>query len=158
MTITISRTFCKVAGVVFTGFFAPLGVKLIDSNWNTTTPATAELPPVVAPLDPPPAPTPGTTRVVAQGTGPTAEAAFQNAIDTALQQTVAAEVSAAEWGRYGPYYLASVRRNGAGLLRGWRELSNVGERHLTGRVYRSEVAVDVNATALRERLRPAARP
>ncbi|OWK35875.1 hypothetical protein FRUB_08438 [Fimbriiglobus ruber] len=91
---------------------------------------------------------------MARGSGPNAEAAFQNAIDAAMQQAIAAEVSAADWSRHGQTYLALLRRNGNGILRGWRELSSVSERHLSGRVFRSEVAVEVDGEALRERLHP----
>lgn len=149
------RSYWKVVGVIFTSVVAPLAVKYLDVSGSE--PATPEPVPAVVPAEPPVELSANTTRVVGKGTGATPEAAFQSAVDAALQQSVASEVSAADWGRNGPQYLASLRRNGGGVLRGWRELSSVGERHLTGKVYRSEVAVDVDAAALRERLRPAGR-
>lgn len=148
MTITISRSHWKAVGLVFTSLVAPLTIKYMDGG-----PAEAAAPVAPVPAAVLPELTPATTRVVATGSGPTPEAAFQNAVDAALQQSAAAEVSTADWGRYGPTYLASLRRNGGGVLRGWRELSSVTERHLTGRVYKSEVVVDVDAAALRDRLR-----
>lgn len=150
MTITISRSHWKAVGLIFTSLVAPLTIKYMDSPAEAAAPVPAPTPVAVLPEL-----VPATTRVVATGSGPTPEAAFQNAVDSALQQSAAAEVSTADWGRYGPTYLASLRRNGGGVLRGWRELSSVGERHLTGRVYKSEVVVDVDGVALRDRLRQA---
>lgn len=96
---------------------------------------------------------PATARVRAKGSGPTPEAAFQSALDAALHQAVAAEVSAADWQRYGRDYLASLRQNGTGVLRGWHEVASGSEWRLAGRVFHSEVAVEVDVNALRERLR-----
>jgi len=87
------------------------------------------------------------------GIGPTPGTAFQSAVDAALQRAVSAEVSAADWQQHGPAYLAALRQNGAGVLRGWHEVSNSSERRLTGRVFHSEVSVEVDVATLRERLR-----
>ena len=151
MLLRIPRAYWKAFGVVFTSVVAPLGIRHLDDTGHETSPA--EPIPAETALVTSPVLSPATTRIVAQGTGSTPEAAFQNAIDTALQHAIVAEVSSADWSWHGQIYLASLRRNGDGILRGWRELSGVSERHLTGRVFRSEVAVEVDGEALRKRLK-----
>ncbi|HEX4613724.1 MAG TPA: hypothetical protein VH092_36415 [Urbifossiella sp.] len=140
----------KVLAVLFTSIAAPLSVQQISGNLN---PAPAsEVVFTEPPAEPAPATLPATIRVVAQGSGLTPDAAFQNALETAMQQAMMAEVSTSEWALHGRVYLALIRHNGNGLLRGWRELSSGSERHLTGRTYKSEVAIELDGEALRERL------
>ncbi len=140
-----------VIGVLCAGFLAPVGVRHSGDAGRETPPAGA-IPAVLsaAPLSeaPPPA-----ARVRAKGTGPTPAAAFQRALDAAQHEAIAAEVSGADWGRHGPAYRAALRRNGAGVVRGWQEVSSGSERRLTGRVYQSEVEVEFDVNVLRERLR-----
>jgi len=73
-------------------------------------------------------------------------------VNAALRQAVAAAVSAADWRARGPAYLASLRLDGAGVLRGWKQVAASSERHLAGRVYHADVSVEVDVAALRERL------
>ncbi|MBN9119950.1 MAG: hypothetical protein J0I06_12440, partial [Planctomycetes bacterium] len=117
----------------------------------------APLPPGPAPAATPAAhvqaPAPSTARVRAKGTGPTPEVAFRTALDDALRQAVATEVSAADWQRHGRDYLAALRQDGTGVVRGWQEVSSGSERRLVGRVFYSEVAVEVDLNVLQERLR-----
>ena len=153
MLTKVSPTCWTVLGILLTAILAPAGVRQYDAADRERPPA--ESGPAASSAAPPQDRRPSITRVRATGTGPTPEAAFQVAMDAALRQAVAAEVSAADWHQHGRDYLASLRRDGTGVLRGWHELSSSSERHLTGRVYRCEVAVEVDAGALRERLNPA---
>jgi hypothetical protein len=141
----------KILAVLFASVLAPLGVRHFDSASRELSPPGS--PPAVTPAGPASAPVPTTTRIRAKGNGPTPEAAFQSAFDDALRQAAAAEVSAADWQRHGRDYLASLRQNGTGVVRNWREVSSGSERRLVGRVFHSEVSVEVDAQALRERLR-----
>ena len=145
-------TYWKVLGVVFTSILAPLGLRHLD-NASSDKPApdsNSQPAAIVAGQEL----SPGATRIVAHGTGSNAEAAFQNAIESALQQAIAAELTSAEWNKHGQSYLTILRRNGDGILRGWREVSSTSEHHLTGRVFHSEVSVEVDVKALRELLHP----
>jgi hypothetical protein len=151
MTITISKTYLKVIGVLFTSLVAPLGVHLLtDDNRDVATLSAVPESSIALPDEL----APGTTRVVVQGTGPTPDAAFQGALDAALKRCIAAELDSAEWAARGQTLLAALRHDGKGVLRGWRELSTGSERHFANKIYRSEVSVDVDVDALRERLRP----
>jgi len=141
MSLKIPPTYWKVIGVMFTSIVAPISIRHIDDIHEISTK------PPVTPQQLTPA-----TRIVAHGSGASPEAAFQNAIDAALQEAIVAQVSAADWKRYGQTYLTSLRHNGNGILRGWRELSSMPERNVIGRIYRSEVAVEVDEKVLRERL------
>ncbi|WP_143393273.1 hypothetical protein [Fimbriiglobus ruber] len=149
MWITIPRSYWKAFGVVFTTILAPLSVhQLVGGDDNPSQePRIAETSVVTSQEL-----TPSTTRIVARGSGSTPEAAFQNAIEAAMQQSIAAEVSTEDWNLHGQKYLTLLRHNGNGILRGWRELSGSSERHLSGRLYHSDVAVEVDGEALRERL------
>ena len=151
MLTKVSPTCWTVLGILLTSILAPIGSRQYDDAGRERPPAESgpAAPAAAVPQDRPPA----TTRVRATGTGPTPEAAFQVAVDAALHQVVAAEVSAAEWHQHGRDYLASLRRDGTGVLRGWHEVSSSLERRLTGRVYHSEVLVEVDVPALRARLR-----
>lgn len=141
----------KVLAVLCASVLAPLGVRYFDFTGRDLSPPGS--PPAVTPAAPAQAPAPATTRVRAKGSGATPEAAFQSALDDALRQAAAAEVSAADWQRYGRDYLAALRQNGTGVVRGWREVSSGSERRLVGRVFHSEVVIEVDVQALRERLR-----
>jgi hypothetical protein len=155
MFAKITRTHWKVAAALFSGVIAPLGVRVVEATLRSEPPRPAphaaagayQVPPVCELPSRPDA-----TQIVVQGTGSTPDEAFHNAVDAAVRHAVAAQVDAATWRLYGPALLESVRRDGTGIIRGWRELSSTPERHLTGKVYRSEVAVDVDGGALRERL------
>jgi hypothetical protein len=142
MFTKVSPVCWKVLGVAFTSILAPVGIRHLDDlgQQNTSDKVTACQ--KAAP-----------TRILAKGTGSTSEAAFQNALDNALHLAIVAEVGAAEWKLNSEIYLASLRQNGTGILSGWHEVSNSSERHLTGRVFQSEVSVEVNVEILRERLR-----
>ena len=141
----------KILVALFASVLAPLGLRHFDSTGREPSPSGS--PPAVTPAAPDTAPAPATTRVRAKGNGPTPEAAFQSALDDALRRAVAAEVSAADWQQHGRDYLAALRQNGAGVVRGWHETSRGSERRLVGRVFSSEVVIEVDAKALRERLR-----
>src|SRR5688500_10022472 len=89
----------RLIAVFFASVFAPLGLRhlcAIGRGMSSLDPV-----PTLTPAPPAPSPAPSTTRVRAKGTGPTPEAAFQSALDDALRQAVAAEVSAADWQRHG---------------------------------------------------------
>ena len=148
----IPATYWKVLGVVFTSILAPLGLRHFDdtSSEKPVPDSNSQPAPIVAAQEL----SPGATRIVAHGAGSNAEAAFQNAIDSALQQAIAAELSATDWNKHGQSYLTTLRRNGDGILRGWREVSSTSEHHLTGRVFHSEVSVEVDVKALRALLHP----
>jgi hypothetical protein len=150
MTITISRSHLKVLGVVFTSLVAPVGVHVLTADGPEGPAASPAPEPAFFVADEPACG--AATRVVAQGTGSTPAAAFQDALDAALKRSIAAEVSAADWARHGPAFVTAVRQEGKGVVRGWRELSCVPERHLFGKSYRSEVSVEVDVEALRDRL------
>jgi hypothetical protein len=141
----------KILAVLFAGVLAPLGIRHFDAAGRDPSPSAT--PSVVTPTAPAQPLAPATTRVRAKGSGPTPEAAFQNALDAALHQAVAAEVRGDEWQRHGRDYLAALRQNGTGVVRGWQEVSSASERRLVGRVFHSEVSVEVDVNALRERLR-----
>ena len=149
MTITVSRSNWKFFTVVFTSLVAPVGVHFFTDSAPEAPAAVTASEPAFVTADEPAC---GTTRVIAQGTGSTPAAAFQDALDAALKRSIAAEISAADWARHGPAYVAAVRQDGKGVVRSWRELSCVSERHLFGKSYRSEVSVDVDGDALRDRL------
>jgi hypothetical protein len=140
----------KILPVLFTSIAAPLSVQQISSNLNSAS--TSEVIFTEPPAEPVSSSLPASIRVVAHGTGLTPDAAFQNALEAAMQQAMMAEVSTSEWAQHGRVYLALIRHNGNGLLRGWREISSGSERHLTGRTYKSEVAIELDGEALRERL------
>jgi hypothetical protein len=142
------RAYWKIAGVLFTSVVAPLGVRQIGPSDHA--PIVIESAPLATTLTFPEEQSNLAARVLARGDGPSPEDAFQNAIDLAVRQVVEAEIDPREWSRRGPAYLASVRRGGTSVLRGWRELSATSERHLTGRAYHSEVAVEVDGAALRQ--------
>jgi hypothetical protein len=143
----------KILGVLFTSVLAPVGIRHLDDTSPEPTPA--EPIPALTSVVPLQELSPSTTRILAKGSGSTPEAAFQNAIDDALRQAVAAEVSAIDWQWHSQTYLASLRQNGTGVLRSWHEVSSVSEHHPLGRVFHSEVAVDVDLEALREHLHSA---
>lgn len=160
MFAKLSRTHWKLVAALFSGVIAPLGVRVVESALRgepATPSALVSASNYVAPAVEL-TPLPAATQVVVQGTGPTADDAFHNAVDTAVRHAVAAQVDSATWKQHGPEFMQSVRRDGTGIIRGWRELSNTTERRLTGKVYRSEVAVEVDGEALRERLSSAGRP
>ena len=150
MLTKVSPTCWTVLGILLTAILAPAGVRQYDGT-GREPPAESgpTVPSAAVPQDRPPS----TTRVRATGTGPTPEAAFQSAVDAALRQAVAAEVSAAKWHQHGRDYLAALRLDGTGVVRGWHEVSSSLERRFTGRVYHSEVLVEVDVPALRARLR-----
>lgn len=155
MFAKITRTHWKIVAALFSGVIAPLGVRIVEASFRGDSVRTASHESTSAYLAPPACEPPsnaGATQVVVQGTGPTAEEAFQNAIDSAVRHAVAAQVDAATWKLHGPMLLESVRRDGTGIVRGWRELSNAPERRLTGKVYHSEVSVELDTDALRERI------
>ncbi len=155
MLAKIPPTYWKVLGVAFTSIIAPVGIRHFDDIGHDPPPA--EIISAVA-TDPTPAlPAPAAARILAKGNGPTPDAAFQNAIESALHQAITAEVSAADWRQHSQAYLASVRHNGTGVIRGWHEVSNSSERHLTGRQYQSQVTVDVDVEALRLHLQSVSR-
>ena len=142
-----------ILGILFTSILAPVGVQHFDDARRESPPV--ESPPAIPSVAPLQNLAPSVSRIRAKGTGSTAEAAFQSAMDAALQQAVATEVSAADWRLNGPTYLASLRQDGTGVVRGWHEVSSSSERRLTGRVFQSEVVVEVDVKALRARLHSA---
>ena len=150
MFIKLPPVCWKILGILFTSILAPVGIRHLDSVGQEPTPAEALLTSAMtAPLQ---KVDPSATRIVAKGSGSTPEIAFQNAMNAALHQAVAAEVSALDWRQHNQAYLASLRQNGTGVLHGWQEVSSTSEHHLTGRVFHSEVAVEVDIAALRTRL------
>jgi hypothetical protein len=153
MLSKVPPTCWKVLGVAFTSILAPVGIRHLD----TVPPEPAAVAKSTATGPCPKSAFPA-TRVLANGTGSTAEAAFQNALEDALRLAIVAEVGPGEWRLHCRSYLSSVRENGTGVLSGWREVSTSCEDGPEGSVFHSEVSVEVNVGALRERLRPADRP
>jgi hypothetical protein len=141
----VSPTCWKVLGVAFTSILAPVGIRHFDDVGHEA-PAAEKASATACQKTAP-------TRILAKGGGASSEAAFQNALDSALHLAIVAEVGAADWKLHSQTYLSALRENGTGVLSGWHEVSSSSERHLTGRVFYSEVSVEVNIEVLRERLR-----
>ncbi len=79
MLAKISPTYWKVLGVAFTSIIAPVGIRHFDDPGRDPPPAEAI--PAVSPelLLKELAPT--SSRILAKGSGPTPEAAFQSAVE-----------------------------------------------------------------------------
>ncbi|HTU90696.1 MAG TPA: hypothetical protein VMF69_11525 [Gemmataceae bacterium] len=92
-------------------------------------------------------------RVIVSGTGLTSEAALQDAVHTALRQALASLVDAEIWSRNNSILCADVLHDLDGILLGWKELGTRKERGPRGLFYHKEAAVEVNLTALADRLR-----
>jgi hypothetical protein len=153
MSIKVPMNVWKILGVAFTSILAPVGIRHLDDQQKQACPAEVPVATQTAQYEELP---PSETRIRAKGSGSTSEAAFQSAIDAALRQAVAAEVSAADWNLHSQAYLSTLRQNGTGVLRGWQEISTSNEWHVTGRTHHSEVTVEVDIEALRESLKSVA--
>lgn len=94
-----------------------------------------------------------TVRIIVHGVGRTPEAALQDALHVALRQTLASLVDAETWTRNGSALCAGLLRDSSGLLLGWQDLGIRKEWGRKGLCYHSEAAVEVNLTAMAERLR-----
>lgn len=92
-------------------------------------------------------------RVIAAGVGRTPEAALQDALHTALRQALASVVDAETWARNGSALCAGVLRDSSGIILGWKDLGARKEWGLRGLLYHKEAAVEVNLSALADRLR-----
>lgn len=97
---------------------------------------------------------PRTVRIIAFGVGRSPETALQNALHSALRQALASQVDEETWARNGSALFAGIVRDNGSLIRGWTELGTRKEWKLSGLFYRKTATVEVNLTALAERLRP----
>lgn len=97
--------------------------------------------------------TPEITRIVVQGVGRTPADASQNALRTAVQTALAAQVGPDTWTRSGQLLFEHILRNSEGIILGWKELRASREWKLRGTVHHAEVAVEVNMSLLAQRLR-----
>lgn len=92
-------------------------------------------------------------RVIARGAGLTPDAALQDAVHTALRQALASLVDAETWTRNDSILCADVLHDRAGILVGWKDLGARKVWGPRGLSYQKEAAVEVNLTALADRLR-----
>ncbi len=92
-------------------------------------------------------------RIIARGVGRTPEAALQDALHTALRQALASQFDAETWARNGSALCAGILGDSGGLLLGWQDLGRRKEWGRKGLLYHNEVEVEVNLTALADRLR-----
>lgn len=138
----------KSAAVLFTSVVAPVFVNLVVRS----TPEAVNSPSVPAVAFSPVARPAQTVRILASGLGRTPDAALQDAVHTALRQALASLVGAETWARYDSTLCASVLHDMDGLLLGWKDLGVRKEWRARGPVYHREAAVEVNLTALADRL------
>ena len=144
MLLRLPPAFWKVFGVLFTAIIAPISVKHFEEFYEASKSSTpAEH--VTAPS----ARTP-VIRITAQGSGSTPEAAFQNAIATAIQEAIIAEVNVFDWKRNWLAYLKAIRPDG--IAKTSQELSCVSNGQILGRVFRSQVIVEMDGDVLRQRI------
>lgn len=94
-----------------------------------------------------------TVRIIVRGVGRTPELALQDALHIALRQALASLVDAESWARNGSAWCAGIFRDSSGLILGWQDLHVRKEWGRKGLLYHNEAAVEVNLTALAQRLR-----
>lgn len=94
-----------------------------------------------------------TVRIIVRGVGRTPELALQDALHRALRQASASMVDARSWARNCSALCAGILRDSDGLILGWQDLGVRKEWRGKELVYHNEAAVEVNLTALANRLR-----
>lgn len=100
------------------------------------------------------APQPGqTVRIIVHGIGRTPDLSLQDALHSALRQASASIVDAASGATSCSTLCADILRDNGGLILGWQELGIRKEGGRKGVFYHLEAAVEVNLTALANRLR-----
>lgn len=158
------RSWCrKSIPILFTSIVAPLFVNLAVRNTPeaVSSPAHSEqtaspqlaYPTVSSFVLSPAAPPKQIVRIIASGTGRTTEAALQDAVQKALRQALVSLVGAETLAANDATLYASVLQNVGGVLLGWKDLGGRKEWKARGSFYHEEVAVEVNLTALADRLR-----